>query len=330
MKIYVLSHTDPDGFFSAALVELHWRRVCDNLCITHKSWTYGRKEPNIKGFSEKYDFVYIVDLLPSNSFMDALIEEMGTNRIIWCDHHAGPDNAYMNHLINDLHIQPCMISGLRTTEKESAAMLVWKFYFSGTVIPHWLQLLSDYDSWNASVDESYWNEQVVPYMSYLNTYVTSVEQANRYLCTITDDISKYTFNDVMVDAHIKYGNMISSWQIALYNREVHHGFSAVLKCYPSDDCTSVREFKAWVVNTQNRGSRMFSTLLDIDDYDVCIPYNFNGKVYQYSMYTFKPDISCNGLVVMLPKPDTDGAETITFKGHRDAAGSTSTVCLFGQ
>ena len=46
-KVYVLSHTDLDGYFSAGLVEHYYRLINPESEFTHKSWTYGRDLPSV-------------------------------------------------------------------------------------------------------------------------------------------------------------------------------------------------------------------------------------------------------------------------------------------
>ena len=81
-----------------------------------------------------------------------------------------------------------------------------------------------------------------------------------------------------------------------------------------------RTIRAWICNTQNRSSVIFEQMENIDDYDVFIPYHFNGEKYFYSMYTFKKDIKCNQISILNA---SDNHVLLTFNGHDDAAGANS-------
>jgi oligoribonuclease NrnB/cAMP/cGMP phosphodiesterase (DHH superfamily) len=307
MKIYVLSHTDPDGYFSGALVEYFYKLQDPNIEVIHKSWTYGRNEPSIKNFSKKYDKVYIVDVLPSNDFMDALIEEMGVSNVILCDHHVKKDEDYLNTR-KDLNVL-----GIRNKEKDAAVIAVWKYFNVDEPVPKWIKLISDYDTWNTSVD--YWNDEVIPYSFYIRNNINSVKDAYNYILSICDSL-------VIYKNHIRIGKTIQTWWDDLYKKEVAHGFEKCLKC-KNIKTNEEHIIKVWVVNTQNRGSYMFNHLSTGNIYDAFITYNFNGTLYKYSMYTFKDDIPCNNLYIIL-----NDNIYIEFNGHPDAAGASSEYNMF--
>ena len=68
-KVYVLSHTDLDGYFSAGLVEHYYRLINPESEFTHKSWTYGRDLPSVNYIKNNFHKVFIVDLCPDFDFM---------------------------------------------------------------------------------------------------------------------------------------------------------------------------------------------------------------------------------------------------------------------
>ena len=106
----------------------------------------------------------------------------------------------------------------------------------------------------------------------------------------------------------------------MYEVDCKHGFPAELEVcldrYNSEEKTKI---KAWVCNTQNRSSVIFESHPNRDNYDVFIPYHFNGKKYYYSMYTFKHgEIFCNRIRVFY-----NDFMFEDFNGHDDAAGCNS-------
>ena len=91
----------------------------------------------------------------------------------------------------------------------------------------------------------------------------------------------------------------------------------------------IKIIKAWICNTQNRSSVIFEEMENVDDYDVFIPYHFNGEKYFYSMYTFKDNIKCNQISILSDEaPHTD--VLLTFNGHDDAAGANSEKFAFSK
>ena len=87
-KVYILSHTDLDGYLSAGLVEFYYKKFIDkDVEVKHKSWTYGRNLPNLDYIKKHYDKVFIVDLCPDpNEFMLDLFKHF-KDKLIWIDHH---------------------------------------------------------------------------------------------------------------------------------------------------------------------------------------------------------------------------------------------------
>lgn len=317
MKIYVLSHTDADGYFSAALVEFFSKMYFNTFDVVHKSWTYGYNLPKIGGFSKKYDKVYIVDLIPDFDFMDSLIDEMGVENVIWCDHHEARDKEYEQHIKLD-------IPGVRTTGCDSAAIAVWKYFVAGcdaTVTePEWLRLISDYDTWNT--DTKYWLNKTLPYSFYIRNNVSSPKSAYEYILTITVSMQALpVFNHILVSDDIGAGKCIQKFWDSIYEKEVSHGFERIME-FKEKTTDETKTYKAWIVNTQNRGSYMFTKFSKLNEYDIVIAYSFNGTVYKYSMYTFNKDIACNNLIAVV------NDDTIEFCGHTDAAGAMSKTSMF--
>lgn len=308
MKVYILTHTDLDGFFSGAIVKWHMKRIHsdEDIEITTKTWTYGHKLPSAKYLTKNFDRVFICDLAPDAEFVTELLRCDKPNFLSWIDHHSAPDRELMD-ICGD------GIEGLRTTEKLSAAALCWQ-YFSDRELPEWLRLLSDFDSWNRADDTKYWSEKIMPYFHFLSITISGVESAYDFIVknNLLDENSGY---DVLCD--LCTGLMYKQAMDAEYIREAKHGYPMELTAVIDgvEKC-----LKGYVLNTQLRGSSIFQDLPTKDEYDVFIVYNYNGKKYQYSMYTFKEDVQCNGCTLRFP----DGFE-LTFRGHRDAAGSNSEI-----
>ena len=347
-KVYILSHTDIDGYFSAAMVQLYFNLFLANgeeIEYKHKSWTYGRQLPNLKFIKENYDYFFVVDLCPDFYFMKDLYEHFG-DKFVWIDHHVKPDNEFLEQF-KVIHPGE-QINGLIAEKEHSmcAAYLVY-YYFEKNYNtkdplhednpPEWLELISDFDCWNR-LNEERWQRKVMPYFSFLKGKITNPYLAYEYieerykskyfydtyeyeLCT-----DRYIPTNHQTADEIEKGVMMYKMLKDIYRAEAKHGFERMLSVKQGDE---IKIIKAWICNTQNRSSVIFEEMKNVDDYDVFIPYHFNGEKYFYSMYTFKDNIKCNQISILSDEaPHVD--VLLTFNGHDDAAGSNSEKFAFGK
>ena len=342
-RVYVLSHTDLDGFLSAGLVEFYWKTIVSNKDdeFKHKSWTYGRNLPSIDYIKKNYDYVFVVDLCPDTAFMMSLYEHYKDN-FIWIDHHSKPDKEFYDIFKEKYPDKD--IKGLRIEQEhsDSAASLVYKFYeldrdvedFKKN-IPSWLKACSDFDCWN-KYDEIAWNSIVMPIFSCLKQIISSPSDAYNYIKSRYDsgnyydniyDASTGNYCNVQTESELERGKILYEGLLSIYKEEVKHGFERTLSVEMGG---KYEHLKAWICNTQNRSSVIFEQMDNLEDYDVFIPYHFNGEKYFYSMYTFKPEISCNDITVFSSDDWHQSEPLLTFRGHKDAAGANSEIFAFSK
>ena len=331
-KVYILSHTDLDGYLSAGLVEFYYKKFIDkDVEIKHKSWTYGRNLPNLDYIKKHYDKVFIVDLCPDpNEFMLDLFKHF-KDKLIWIDHHIKPDVEFEEMF--KLQYPGNFIKGLRADEEHctSAALLTYKYFEANynakcniNHIPTWLKYCSDFDCWN-KYDDTIWHSRIMPIFSMLKGIITNPSLAYNYIQKRYDSgyyydtlhSNKKEFYNYQTDSEVKEGQILYKGILSIYKAEANHGFERVL---PIEMNGEYRTIRAWICNTQNRSSVIFEQMENIDDYDVFIPYHFNGEKYFYSMYTFKKDIKCNQISILNA---SDNRVVLTFNGHDDAAGANS-------
>lgn len=342
-RIYILSHTDLDGYLSAGLVEFYYKRFIDNTAsFKHKSWTYGRDLPSLNYIKDNFDKVFVVDLCPDESFMFNLYEHY-KNNLIWIDHHVKSDTEFISHF-NQAYPNN-EVEGLRAKEdhSKSAALLTYDYFESKynrsaasyMNYPCWLKYCSDFDCWNKT-DENYWNNNVMPMFCYIKNKVTNPSQAYDY---IQERLNLATFYDMRVDENDVHNIMSSNIQttleleegvicyktiLGIYKTEAEHGFKRDITVNMNG---SISHLNAWICNTQNRSSVIFEQMKNKDEYDVFIPYHYNGQKYFYSIYTFKSDIHCNEISII--SEDTN-EPVLIFNGHRDAAGANSEEFIFSK
>ena len=333
-KVYILSHTDLDGYLSAGLVEFYYKKFIDkDIEIKHKSWTYGRNLPNLDYIKKHYDKVFIVDLCPDpNEFMLDLFKHF-KDKLIWIDHHIKPDVEFEEMF--KLQYPENFIKGLRADKEHctSAALLTYKYFeanynakYNINHIPTWLKYCSDFDCWN-KYDDTIWHSRIMPIFSALKGIITNPSLAYNYIQKRYDSGNYYDtlhtvgnemeFYNYQTDSEIKEGQILYKAILSIYKAEANHGFERIL---PIEMNGEYRTIRAWICNTQNRSSVIFEQMENIDDYDVFIPYHFNGEKYFYSMYTFKKDIKCNQISILNVR---DNHVLLTFNGHDDAAGANS-------
>ena len=331
-KVYILSHTDLDGYLSAGLVEFYYKKFIDkDVEIKHKSWTYGRNLPNLDYIKKHYDKVFIVDLCPDpNEFMLDLFKHF-KDKLIWIDHHIKPDVEFEEMF--KLQYPGNFIKGLRADEEHctSAALLTYKYFEANynakcniNHIPTSLKYCSDFDCWN-KYDDTIWHSRIMPIFSMLKGIITNPSLAYNYIQKRYDSgyyydtlhSNKKEFYNYQTDSEVKEGQILYKGILSIYKAEANHGFERVL---PIEMNGEYRTIRAWICNTQNRSSVIFEQMENIDDYDVFIPYHFNGEKYFYSMYTFKKDIKCNQISILNA---SDNRVILTFNGHDDAAGANS-------
>ena len=338
-KVYILSHTDLDGYLSAGIVEFYYTRFIDKDAeIKHKSWTYGRNLPSVDHIKKHYDKVFIVDLCPDpNIFMLNLFAHF-KDKLIWIDHHIKPDVEFEETF--KLQYPGSFIKGLRADEEHctSAALLTFKYFEANynadcniNHIPTWLKYCSDFDCWN-KYDDTIWNSRIMPIYSALKGIITNPSLAYNYIQKRYDSGNYYDsihviddeteFYNYQTDSEIKEGQILYKGILSIYKAEAIHGFERIL---PIEMNGEYRTIRAWICNTQNRSSVIFEQMENIDDYDVFIPYHFNGEKYFYSMYTFKKDIKCNQIAILNA---SDNQVILTFNGHDDAAGANSEKFAF--
>ncbi len=331
-KVYILSHTDLDGYLSAGLVEFYYKKFIDkDVEIKHKSWTYGRNLPNLDYIKKHYDKVFIVDLCPDpNEFMLDLFKHF-KDKLIWIDHHIKPDVEFEEMF--KLQYPGNFIKGLRADEEHctSAALLTYKYFEANynakcniNHIPTWLKYCSDFDCWN-KYDDTIWHSRIMPIFYALKGIITNPSLAYNYIQKRYDSgyyydtlhSNKKEFYNYQTDSEVKEGQILYKGILSIYKAEANHGFERIL---PVEMNGEYRTIRAWICNTQNRSSVIFEQMENIDDYDVFIPYHFNGEKYFYSMYTFKKDIKCNQISIL---DASDNHVLLTFNGHDDAAGANS-------
>jgi oligoribonuclease NrnB/cAMP/cGMP phosphodiesterase (DHH superfamily) len=222
---------------------------------------------------EKDETVVIVDFsLQGEGDFNKLLTI--TRDIIWIDHHK---TAIEKHADLDT-----VLKGLRR-DGVSGCELAWEFFFPTKTMPRVVQLLGDYDIWAFKYGDD--TNKLQAGIRLFNTYPDAFEW----------------------DAWLKPGYQpteeIKSGEIALKYRDNY--YSGLIKAWSF--FTEFEGHKAIACNAGSVSSQMFDTVKE--DYDIMMPFVFDGKRWTVSLYTKKKDIDVSEL-----------AKRYGGGGHRQAAG----------
>lgn len=194
-----------------------------------------------------------------------------TKDIIWIDHHKTAIDKY----------KKLSLAGIRK-DGIAACELCWKYFYPDDFTPTVVKYLGDYDVWKFEYGED---------TNYLQTgirlYDTSIE-------------SKMW--EQWLDDNYRVEDEIEKGKIAIQYRNDY--YRSVIKT--SSFMAEFEGYKAICCNAACVSSQLFDSVEE--DYDIMIPFNFNGKQWSLSLYT-KKDINCGEL-----------AKIYGGGGHMKAAG----------
>jgi len=195
-----------------------------------------------------------------------------TDSIIWIDHHKTAIEKYDN--LN--------LAGMRR-DGIAGCVLTWAFFYPGTITPPVVKLLGDYDIW-AFV----YGDDIKYLQSGIRLYDTKPESQNweKWL-----DRSYYPEEE------------ISKGKIAIQYRDNY--YAELIKSWAF--WTEFEGYKAIACNAGSVSSQLFDTVTE--DYDIMMPFVFDGKQWTISLYTKKPEIDVSEI-----------AKKYGGGGHKGAAG----------
>lgn len=197
----------------------------------------------------KDEKIYIVDYSIKTKNMEKLLNI--TENVIWIDHHKTAINEYKNfkhHII-----------GIRKYG-ECGAELTFKYFNPGEKIPMFIKYVSDWDLWKFKFGST------TKFFQY---------GMRSYNCNPKGSIwdSFYYIGDLAIKDVIKSGKIIVN-----YNK---NKFKQTMNFYSYD--VNFEGFNCIACNTKE-SSDLFESVDDIDQYDIMIPYIFDGEKYVVSLY----------------------------------------------
>lgn len=231
--------------------------------------------------------VIIVDFSFEPDEMRSLINMVGEDHITWIDHHKSSIDKYSNFDID--------IPGLRY-DGISGAMLTYIYYFvpeykenkdnieNYCIKAPWMtKFISDYDVWKYE-----YGDQTTHFILGLDAENTKIDSP------IWDEI----IDSNKVVELINNGKIIKKYTDQFKKSCLPRGFEF-----------NIDGHKVFCMNNIRGNSTNF--LDKIHQYDACLQYYFDGKIWNYSLYSEK--IDCTEIHICDTK----------FEGHKGAAGAES-------
>ena len=328
-NILIIHHDDNDGYMSAAILTKYEMMRGNSVYAMYAN--YAQPLKNIWDATLSYtvshvDKLYLLDYSISTKenieFIEYLIDTLKID-ITWIDHHKSSiDSVIQNPKLD--------VDGYRVIGV-SASLLCWiytydknpiskQYDFTG-FLDHIKQNNNTYDELDKFKINIFINCEPIPkaillidrYDIWANND-DSIYFHYGFLYDTIEDLIPYTeFEkcDSQVNEYIKKGKIIKHVQ-DLENEEnvKRNSFEVDIVVYNNDKGVL---YKALALNTNRFTSLTFGE--KIDDYDICMPFCYNGKNNKWivSMYTNKDNIDCSVL-----------CKYFGGGGHKQAAGFSAT------
>lgn len=266
---HIFYHNDLDGKCAGAIMY---------RCAKENSYEIKLHEVDYKDSIDldmvKYgDSVGIVDF----SFKPDVIEQLRKKvLIIWCDHHTTAKDYGYDDLLGYRDFEDKGLSGCECT---------WKYCYPDKTIPHFIELIGDYDSWRMKKTP----DSLLFY------------EGMKLIETAPDS---FIWNELFKDEwkHL-FNKICDEGKIAINYRNSY--CDNVRKSYGYE--TKIDGIKAYATNIYMFGSQGFGE--KFKQYPICIAYIFDGTKFSVSLYSETVDVS----VI---------AKVFGGGGHKGAAGFT--------
>lgn len=288
-KILVIHHSaDLDGVFSAAIVKEALKERAEVKTLPYQ---YGEPIPYID--DEGYDEVYVVDVSFGKDTAHTFEHWIDRHvRVVWIDHHKTA--------IDSTRI-PEGLDGIREVGVAACALTerFLGYPFTGGV-PNddrendLIALLSDYDVWNHEGDWDRTEKFQYGMRSMVGLRLSMALTVLRMYANERNDEWKE-----FVNGTVEKGGAILDY---LYNKN-----SGELDMFAFE--ATVLGRKALCMNTTEFSSATFLNMWDEDEFEVMMPFCWNGSCARCSLYTTREDVDCSEM-----------AKSLGGGGHKQAAG----------
>lgn len=275
--VHILTHNDLDGYAAGYVVLQHFGK--ENCDVVHLNYD---KEPVIENW-QMGDKIFITDYSLSNEQYKMIMQLVGEDNLIWCDHHISAINRYNED-------KNLCIDGIRST-KYCGAVLTWCYFndidteeindilsYDELIerVPLWLRLVDAWDTWK--LDSPYRRNA-----EFLNTGVQS-----RLSMDLMATIAKNTYDYYLLKA-INTGKIYTEFK-EQWSEQFRNKYMFKKKMTGTMFGTD-REIELAVMTIGCANSTYFGC--EIDEVDVCMTQCFDGRGWVVSLYSNKSDIDCS-------------------------------------
>ena len=312
-NVIVLHHNDRDGYVSAAVCLNYLQRT--GCSVQFKEVTYS--EPLIscmkEGWVDMVDVIIIVDYSISTKENIEFMEKYA-EKITWIDHHKSSIDVENTHAVIKA------IPGYRIVGISGAA-LCWLYF-------------EDTNSTNHKYLSSFMNispDRVLPSVDVAALTVNNpfmpvlIKYTHRYdTWDLDNDVINFNFgynkeninniaydiyntSDALMMSYLMAGDSIKSYVVSESESIIRQTAKEFEMHIPLEYKDISGSYSVLAVNMQKPSSLKFG--IYASQYDILMPFSYNGKSYTYSLYTTKPTVDCAKI-----------AELFGGGGHKSAAG----------
>lgn len=340
-KVTIFHHNDSDGRASASIIyELHKKLGLSDDCFEFIEVDYA-ETLDVKNIDTK-SLIYFVDYSFSGTENIKALESLINAEcdIIWIDHHKSSHiigNYYSNELrkiivrsdvVRNIALSHCatvlcymyakmILNSIKSksynntirsydTTDDIAEVLIDK-------LPLFIKYIDSWDTWKHNLpNTTEFNYGLVSMdLSPMDMIKTAVSSNN---LTIFDD---KVMCDRFTERCINAGKKIKQY-LDVQNKKMieDKGFEFYI-------AFNDRSYTCFAVNSNIASSTIFGD--SINDYDIVVPFSYNGSVYKYSLYTAKDDVECDVIAKHLGSIDSLGGG-----GHKQAAGFQTHNLIIGK
>lgn len=252
MKVIVFYHNDLDGQCSAHVIN----RVFGGISQIKFVAVNYRDEVDFSIISSG-DKVVVVDY----SFSLKDFQKIGkrTSDIVWIDHHKSAIEKFKGTVVEKLE-------GIRESDKGAGCMLTWDYYYPKSTPPDYIQLISDYDTWN-------FKEKERPHMFKLGMDTLDT-------CP-TAEVWELVFGyEHRVKEILRRGQVVYDYTQKLYAEILEDlGYEVTFEGYKCIVCNA--EVNSFLFRDK------------LENYDMGITFTKKEKDYTVSLYSVKNSIDCS-------------------------------------
>lgn len=268
--MYVLYHSrDLDGYCSGAICK---KKYPDAILI---GYDYGQPIPmeQIKPGQP----IIIVDVrLPMETMVTMGLHSR--KQFTWIDHHQ---SAILDYQALEKS-EPIKASYINAVLKQgiSACELTWQYLFPEDEMPVAVSLLGQFDTWrNENVTN--WELSVLPFQYGMKVW--DIDTAQTFPPVFLNTADKQ-FQRQLINNTINDGAIALSYQKNIDKANMKSAFEVEFE-----------GLKAIACNGAGLGSMAFDSVPGLADYDLMMPFKFNGQNWSFSLYTAKDNVDCSVL-----------------------------------